>query len=41
MNPSDLLEIVLSVISIFSAMVFGVWLICLGMSNFIEWMDAE
>jgi hypothetical protein len=41
MNPSDLLEIILSIFAIFSAMVFGVGLICIGMSNFIEWMDAE
>jgi hypothetical protein len=41
MNPSDLLEIILSVVATFSAVVIGVGLICIGMSNFIEWMDAE
>jgi hypothetical protein len=36
-----MLEIVLSVLATFSAVVIGVGLICIGMSNFIEWMDAE
>jgi hypothetical protein len=38
---SDLLEIILSVVATFSAVVIGVGLIGIGMSNFIKWIYEE